>query len=207
MPDADKPLFLQISDESDERVLHPGKIVGLDGDKHTCEFDREEELTCEENEAVFIYFEDGRTFMQQRALICSISKAESRIEITLETTSDPVCAESRECYRVSTVLLGLTVAVAAERDCPLVDVSATGMSATTTSPHKLGDELPATLSYDGREYTGKVIVRSVHESGGGRLRHGFHCVQNSRCGGNLQQGLQAVSVSVQRLLIKRLARI
>ena len=29
MLEVDKPVFLQISDESDKRVLHPGKIVGV----------------------------------------------------------------------------------------------------------------------------------------------------------------------------------
>ena len=203
---ADKPVLLQVSDESENRALHPGKIIGVEDNTYTCEFDRDENLSCEEDEAAFIYFEDARTFMQQSVRICSIAEAESKLEITLETTSDPVSAESRECYRVSTVTLGLTVAVAGEEICPLLDVSASGMSATTATPLKLADEIRVTLSYDGRAYTGEVIVQNIRELGPGRFRHGFHCVEDRRCGGNLQQGLQVVSATVQRLLIKRMAR-
>lgn len=207
MLDTNKPLFLQVNNESENRVLHPGRIIGVDDNTYTCEFDQEAELSCEEDEIAFIYFEDGRTFMKQSARICSITEAESKFEITLETTSDPVSAESRVCYRVSTVMLDLTVSVADEEDCPLLDISASGMSVTITSPLKLGDEIPATLSYHGREYTGQVIVQSVCELGTGRVRYGFHCVQNRRRGGNLAQGLEVVSASVQRLLIKRMARV
>ena len=207
MLEADKPVFLRVSDESKNRVLHPGKIIGVEDNTYNGEFDWEEELSCEKDEAVFIYFEDARKFMQQSARICSIAEVESKFEITLETTGSPVSAESRECYRVSTVLLGLTVSVADDRDCPLLDISATGMSATTTSPLRMGDEIAAMLSFDGREYSGSVIVQSVGELRGGRIRHGFLSVTDRRCGGNLQQGLQATSASVQRLLIKRLARI
>ena len=207
MLDVDTPLlFLQVDEESENRMLHPGKIVGVGDHTYTCEFDPEEVPSCEEGGAAFIYFEGGRTFMQQTARICSVAEAESKLLITLETTSAPVSAESRECYRVSTIMLGLTVSVADEEDCPLIDVSVSGMSATTASSHQLGDEVAVTLSYDGREYTGKVTVHSVRGPDGGRIRYGFHCVENRRSGGTLQQGLQAVSTSVQRLLIKRMAR-
>lgn len=205
MFDADKPLFLQVNTDSKHQVLHPGKIIAVDDDTYTWEFPPEEVLSCEEDQTAFMYFylEDDRTFMQQTARICSITTVASKRQITLETTSPPISAENRECYRVSTAMLGLTVAVADEKDCPLHDVSASGMSATTTLPLKLGDEVPLTLSYDGQEYTGQVIVHSVRDLGGGQIRHGFRCVQNRRFGGTLRQGLQAISVSVQRLHINR----
>ncbi len=205
MIDVEKPVFLQISDESKDRVLHAGKVIGVEDNTYTCELARKEEISCQEGQAVFIYFEDHRTFMQQSARICSIAEAGSKLEITLETTSDPVSSETRQSYRVSTVILNITVAVAGEKDCPLLDISATGMAAITTSRHKLGAELPVVLSYDERKYTGKAIVRSDRELGTGRFRHGFHCVEDRRCRGNLQRGLGQVSASVQRLLIRRMS--
>ena len=207
MLDPVKPVFLQVTDDSEERVLHPAKIIGVEDNTYICELDRKEELSCKEDVAAFIYFEDARTFMQQSVRICSVTEAESKLEITIETTSDPVSAECRECYRVSAVMLDLTVTVADEEDCPLLDVSASGMSATTTTPLKLGNEIPVRLSYGGREYAGEVIVQSACERDTGRIRHGFHCVEDRRCGGDLQQGLQVVSASVQRLLIKGMGRV
>lgn len=207
MLNVDSAVFVQVGDGSKRRVLHPGRVIGVEDEILTCEFDRKEDLSCEKDEAVFIYFEKNRTFMQQHARICSITETESKLEITLETTSDPVSADNRACYRVSTVMLDLTVAVADEEDCPLVDVSASGLSAVVSTPLKLGDEKTVRITHDGREYAGDVIVQSVRELGTGRIRHGLHCVPNRRCGGNLQQGLQVVSASTQRLLIKRMARI
>lgn len=209
MFDTDKPLFLQVDAGSKNPVLHPGKIIGVEDNTYTWEFNPEEVLSCEENQAVlmYFYFEDGRAFMQQSARICSITKAESKLQITVKTMSAPATAESRECYRVSTVMLGLTITIADEKDCPLHDVSASGMSASTPSSLRLGDEVPVALCYDGREYTGHVTVQTVGDLGRGRIRYGFRCVQDRRCGGTLQQGLQVVNASVQRLLIKHMVRI
>jgi len=205
-----KPVFLQVTDDSEERVLHPviiSKIIGDEGYTYICELDRKEELSCEEDVAAFIYFEGARTFMQQSIRICSVTEAESKVEITIKTTSDPVSADCRECYRVSTVMLDLTVTVADEEDCPLLDVSASGMSATTTTPLKRGNEIPVRLSYGGQEYAGEVIVQNACERDTGRIRHGFHCVEDRRCGGDLQKGLQVVSTAVQRLLIQGKGRV
>ena len=145
--------------------------------------------------------------MTESASICAITETESKIEITREKTSRPVYAASRECFRVSTVLLGLTVAVAGEEGCPLLNVSASGLSVTTTASFKLGDEILVTLSYDGQEYTGNVIVQSARELDTGQVRYGFHSVKDHHHGGSLQRGLGVVSASVQRLLITRMARV
>ena len=77
----------------------------------------------------------------------------------------------------------------------------------TDLAEELGDEVPVALCYDGREYTGHVTVQTVGDLGRGRIRYGFRCVQDRRCGGTLQQGLQVVNASVQRLLIKHMVRI
>jgi len=200
-----KPVFLQIGDESQDRVLHAGKVLGVADNTYTCEIARKEEISCQEGDAASVYFENDRTFVRQSARICSIAEAESRLEITLETTSDPIFCEIRRCHRVSTVILDITVTVADEKDCPLLDISATGMCAITTSRHKVGAIVPVVLSYDGRKYTGKAMVRSDRELGEGRFRQGFHCVEDHRCRGNLQQGTQKVSASVRRLLISRMS--
>lgn len=207
MLEVGKPVFLQVTDDSEERVLHPWEIIGVNDDTYICELDLKEELSLEEDVAALIYFEDARKFMQQCVRICSITEAESKLKITIETTSDPVSVESRECYRISTLMLDLTVTVADEENCPLLDVSASGMSATTTIPLKLGNEIPVKLSYDGREFSGTVIVQSACELDTGCIRHGFQCVEDRRCSGDLQQGLQVVSASVQRMLIKTMGRV
>ncbi len=207
MLDTDRPFLLQISDESEDRVLHAGRIIHVQDNLYTGELDEGEEPSLRENESAFIYWEESRTFMQQAARISSIVEDGSKLTICFETMGDPVSAESRECYRVSTLRLGLTVAVGDEDDCPLLDASASGILVTTRSCLKLGDEVPVSLRYEGRQFSGKVIVQSVRDLGTGRIRHGLYAVHDRRSGGNLQQGLQLVSASVQRLLIKRMARV
>ena len=44
MIDAEKPVFLQISDESQDRVLHAGKVIGVENNTYTCELSRKEEM-------------------------------------------------------------------------------------------------------------------------------------------------------------------
>lgn len=88
----------------------------------------------------------------------------------------------------------------------MLDVSASGLSAVIPTPLRLGREETVRITYGEQEYTGKVIVQSARELGEGRIRHGFHCVQTPRRSGDLHQGLQVISTSAQRMLIKRMAR-
>lgn len=196
--------FLQIPDESKRRILHPAKVVGLDGDTYTAELE-EQEPDIAEGRDVFIFYNAQRDFLQQSARILTILGDEPKPTIEFETIGEPVSAESRQYFRVSTVTAGLAARFGDEEQCPLLDVSCTGFSVISGREHAVGNIVEATLSYLGEEYKGKVSVQSIRELSKGRIRYGLHCVENGGAVANMTRGLQQMTISLQSEQLRRLA--
>ena len=202
--------FLQVPDESTERILHPAKVVGLTGNILTAEIeDREFGITefhhIVEREDLFIFFEARNSFLRQAACVLKILDDEPRPTIEFETTGEPVSADSRQHYRVSTVTAGLTAKLAGEDQCPLVDVSCTGFSAISSRNYAFGSLVEATLIYQGEEYNDKVCVQSIRVLGKDRIRYGLCCLEDRASAGNMPRGLQLMTVLLQSEQLRRLA--
>ena len=60
--------FLQHPGNSKRRILHPAKLVGVQGDVYTAELE-ESELFLESGQEILVYYERSREFMQQAARI------------------------------------------------------------------------------------------------------------------------------------------
>ena len=121
MLNTETKLFLCIPTESPERVLRPAKIVSIENDMFAVE-PEEPELALEAGQEILIYYEIKQTFMQQPARIDALLDTEHNPTVGLVTTGEPVSAESRQCYRVSTVMSDLVAGIESQ-DCPLLDVS------------------------------------------------------------------------------------
>ena len=186
--------FLQLPDDSKQHILHPGKVVGLEGNTYTAELE-EQGLDIEEGQDLIISFSAVRDFLQQAARILKILGDEPTPTIEFETIGEPASAESRQYYRVSTVAAGLTAELAGEDQCPLLDVSWTGFSVISSRNYAIGSIIEAALIHQGAEYRGKVSVQSVRELSKGRICYGLCCVGNEASTGNLPQGLQLITRS------------
>lgn len=196
--------FLQIPDGSKQRILHPAKVVGLEGNTYTAELD-EQDLTIAEGEDLFIFYEVRRDFLQQSAHILTILDDEPKPTIELETTGEPASAESRQYFRVSTITAGLAAELGEEDQCPLLDVSCTGFSVVSSRSYAIGNIVEAVLSYQGEDYVGNVSVQSIRELSKGRIRYGLHCVESKGAAGNMPQCLQVMTISLQSEQLRRLA--
>lgn len=64
--------------------------------------------------------------MQQPVRVEMLLEGEKGTVATLKTICEPVSAESRQCYRVSTVMNDLAVTFGGESNSPLRDVSVPG---------------------------------------------------------------------------------
>lgn len=223
----DAGIFLRMPLESDKRILHPAVIKECREKVFTVEVD--EPLKLEAGDEILVYYEIKREFMQQPARVDAVLMSDPEAEpddesagdaegesdreaetpvkmmIGFETTGDPVSAESRQCYRVSTALAGLTTQLGNETGCQLLDVSASGFSVISSARHKLGSIVPAVLHHDGRTYKGKACVQSIRELEPDRIRYGLYCVENRSITGDLQKGMQTISMAVQRQQLRRLA--
>ena len=196
--------FLQLPDKSKKHILHPGKVVGLEGNTYTGELE-EQGLDIAEGQDLIIYFSAGRDFLQQAARILKILGDEPTPTIVFETIGDPVSAENRQYYRVTTVTAGLDADLAGEDQCRLLDVSCTGFAVTSAREHAFGNIVEATLFHQGEEYNGKVSVQSIRELSKGCIRYGLYCVENRASVGNIPRGLQIMTVLLESDQLRRLA--
>ena len=70
--------FLQLPEKSKQHILHPGKVVGLEGNTYTGELE-EQGLDIAEGQDLIIYFSAGRDFLQRAARIRREPSVLSRI--------------------------------------------------------------------------------------------------------------------------------
>jgi hypothetical protein len=197
-------IFFQIPDETDERVLHPAKIMTVEGNLFTA--DPEEEGLELENEMDFsIYFEMDRKFMCQAARIGSIIEREKRTVVEFETIGDPRLAENRQVLRISTVGANLTAKFGVEKNCDVVDVSPTGFAVYAAKTHETGGQVDALLYFEGEEFRGVVTIKSAIERKG-KIRYGVQCLDETKSGNNLIKGLGRITMAIQRQQLARVSR-
>ncbi|MCG8406770.1 MAG: hypothetical protein MI923_16360 [Phycisphaerales bacterium] len=204
MLDIGSSFFLQIPSKSKQRRLHPVEVVGCSADTYTAKFE-EDNIPLEADQDVLIYFEEKREFMQQAAHVSTSMHDETKLIIEFQTTGDPVSAESRQCYRVSTVMADLAADFGSEKNCPLLDVSCTGLAVIAAEAHDIGSLADIKLTYENREYAGKSVVQSERELSKGRIRYGLLCVKEKQATTNLMRGLEYMTVALQREQLRRLA--
>ncbi len=196
--------FVQIPNNSGQRILHPAKVCGQVNDVLTAELE-ELDIEFEEGQGILVYFEKRRDFLQQPACIETIDETDPKIIFSFKTKGEAVSAESRQCYRVSTVIADMTAALGAENTCPLLDVSVTGFSVIAASTYGIGDLIDAVLELDGAQFSGQAAVQSIRELSKGRIRYGLHCADDGKLGGSLKTGLNKISMFVQRQQLQRLS--
>ena len=199
-PDMD--IFLRTPDSS---KLHPGKVFAT-CDKGCNAVFESNSLDVEEGTELFVYYEIRRRFLQQPARVLSVTpEEETRLRIELETTGDPVSAESRECYRVSCYAANVKAQLGEEPEmCEVLDVSATGFAVFSTAEHGVGKMFQATLYHNGNPFHGTVVVQSAREFGK-KMRYGLRALDDQRPKATLKSALNRINLSVQREQAARLS--
>jgi hypothetical protein len=198
-------VFLQFPNESPKRILHPATIKEAGGSSCTAEME-ETNVAIEAGQKLFVYYNDKRRFVKVAARIDAVMQTAPRLVVGFQTIGEPVGAESREWFRVSTLMANLNATVGRETECPLLDVSNVGFSIEATQRYQAGDVVPVTLRYEGQQFCGDGIVQSVRDLGEGRFRYGFRSVDEKGAGGGLQKGQQFISAAIEREQLRRLSR-
>ena len=193
--------------KSKQRVLHPAKLVLVQPMDDSYSADVEEvDLAVETGQEIIVYFENNRRFMQQPARIDGLDKEGSQLIISFTTTGEPASAESRQHYRVSSVFeSGLTAEIDTKRVCLVVDVGVTGFGVIAKEHYSIGNQVDASIEYEGQKYTGNVCIQSFRELCEGRIRYGLQCASAKTSQDNLTKGLQNMSVKIQQEQLRRLA--
>ena len=197
-------LFFQFPSETSKRVLHPVEVVEVSDDVFTARFE-EPGLMPEPEQNVLVYYEIRREFMQQSAQVVAVLETQPTATFAFKTTGDPVSAEGRECYRARAMFLDVTCRFGDERDCPLQDVSATGLAVVAEPGLKIGDTVGVSFAFDGVRAEGTACVQSVRELASGRARYGLHSIGREKADREFRDALNRISLAVQRLQLKRLS--
>jgi hypothetical protein len=198
-------IFLNIPDISEERVLHRAKIITAEEKLYSAELE-EEGLALEDEMGLFIYFKLDRKFMRQAARIGSVSGSESKTLVEFETIGEPFSAENRQALRISSVGADLKAMFGAEKDCEVVDVSATGFAVYSTKEHAIDSRVETTLYFEGETFIGTVSVMAVVKRKG-QIRYGVHCLNEPKTGSSLKKGLGRITMAIQRKQLARLSRL
>ena len=208
-------VFVQFPDEFDRRVLHPATVVGSSDELFTAQLEKEAP-PFEPDESIILYYQK-KEFMQQAARVVSVTEREPETEdvcaagdecgpvFQFELTGEPASAESRQHYRVSTVMSDLTARLGCEDSCQLLDVSGRGFSVVASQKHSVGEVVEATLRFEGRALPVQVCIQSVRELSKGRIRYGLHPVGNPEVGGDIFKMLHHMGMALQRQQLQRLA--
>jgi hypothetical protein len=196
----DSEVFLSDPAGAERRDLHRGRIASIEGGLIQAELD-DCKADIRAGQALTMYFSDGRNFMQQPAHVQALLQSQPTKIIALQPSGEPEPAEGRDCFRVSTVISDLTASLGNEDDCPLADISPNGCAILATTSYPVGKSLTMIIRHDGTTYTGAVTVQNTRDADEGRFRHGLRCVENSA---ELRQGLQRITMAVQRDQLKRI---
>lgn len=189
---------------SNQRILFHTTVQGADEDSHWIATFTEGHPNIAVDQDVLIYFEVKREFMQQPSHIHALEEGEEGLVVTFEPMGDPVSAENRQNYRVSTITADIGARLGSESDCKVVDISSTGFAAVTSKQMEIGETIDTVIHFEGRTCNGIASVQSVREKPGGDFRHGFLSVSH-KDGGAFQEALNEVSLEVQRSQLRRLS--
>ena len=190
-------VFLLIPEASDQRVLHLGTLISEERNICTARLE-EGGLPLLPGQGIFVYYEFGGQFMQQTARVKAVMQTGRRPVVGFEVLDKPVSAESRGCTRVSTIMTDLVAQIEGEANCPVLDVSGTGICAISTSPRRFGDILQVELHHQGHTYRGRATIKTVRVLSRGRTCYGLYCMDE-------REGLKKISEAVQQQFTRHFA--
>lgn len=208
MPALGYQVFLRFPSESKNPVLLPATVIKAISAGSFEVRPEDESLVFEVGLELMIYFEFAGKFVQQPAQIEALSGEDSEGGVKLKTLGEWVSAESRQTFRVCTVMAELDATFAGEVGCPLNDVSATGFAVIASGDlkYQVGELVDAELPYQDKTYTGQVSIQSVQEMPNGKVRYGVNCVKDDASISTLPQGVRDISMAEQRRQLSRMSR-
>ncbi len=189
---------------TNERVLYHAVVDAADEDDRWVATFSAGCPAIEAEQDVLIYFEIKREFMQQPARVHDLEEEDGSKRVTFEAVGDPVSAESRQHYRVSTITSDVSARIGGEDGCKVVDISSTGFAAVSAHAYDIGAKVDVVIEYGGQRCEGEASVQSVREKPGGRFRYGLLSIADAD-GPDFQERLNEISLEIQRSQLRRLS--
>ena len=194
--------LLAPTDESYERVLHPGRVVRAGDDSIVAEFVK---VTLPAPGSVANLFFDGAgKFLQQNAVVVAAPDIEpNRGRAAFKLVGDAMLANERAVYRVSTVFANIVASVDGEIGCDVLDISPDGLATVTRRAHALGTAIRVMIEYEGHHLEGRAAVQTIKPLGNSRFRCGLTApTTDSR----MRSTLEKMTAHAQRAQLRRTRR-
>ncbi|MEZ4333101.1 MAG: hypothetical protein R3F35_15180 [Myxococcota bacterium] len=121
----------------------------------------------------------------------------------LEPVGDPISAEARQTYRVTTIGARIEARVGSESGLPVQDLSSTGFAVLASEIYLVGQTVDVAIRHGDEACTGKASVQSFRELDSGRLRYGLRAIAEDPRAQDFLSTLQRISLAVQRDQLKR----
>lgn len=198
------PICMRFFDESLEEELHRGLVIHVHGKRFIVR--SVEQINPAEHTRADIYYRDeNHQFVRLQAVTTRshLDDRQSTLEMAL-LANEGKYAEQRGTFRVSVADQGMKAIIDAQPDCRPLDISAEGLGVITTRPLKVGQPVSVNIVFDGRRIDGLMIVRAVRERKDKKFRCGLQAPSKNK---ELLKSLQAITMTVQRELLSRLAAI
>jgi len=203
------------------RRLRRSVVVSADGDTVSVRFVGEAFAFTAEQE-VLMYFNGKREFMQQVGRIVEVQlpaaapaefaategatekkKEKEGPVFVIEPIGDPISAENRQHYRVSTISAGIEAHLGKDKNLQVQDLSATGLAVLSDVQYEIGKVLDVSIRHGEEACHGAVSVQSFRELESGRLRYGLRAIEKDPHARKFFATLQRISLAVQADQLQR----
>ncbi|MBC8106295.1 MAG: PilZ domain-containing protein [Anaerolineae bacterium] len=199
-------VYLLVPDESNERVLHPGKVLAVEPG-NVVQIGFEQRIAPPAGSDVNLFFDYNGKFLQQNGTITAANESTNfppvTQSITFQSVGSPVSADSRGSYRVSVVDLQVTARIDKERNCPLVDVSPEGLGVITKQNYRLGTAVKILFDYEDQHLEGLARVQTVRQLPAGGHRCGLLVPSTEDL---MRRSLRKITALVQRAQLRNLRK-
>lgn len=178
------------------------------------------------DQEVLMYFTPKREFMQQIGRITAIEVADTPLDpvegegqgatevkvetedrgpiFVLEPIGDPISAESRQFYRVSTISAKIEARFGkGGAKLQVQDLSATGFAVLAEERFSVGQLVDVAIRHEDEACHGKVSIQSFRELESGKLRYGLRAIEEDPHARNFLKTLHRISLAVQREQLAR----
>lgn len=195
------PIFIIVPDESNEPVLHPGKVLESDACTIVAEFDHMQALPRGFN--VHTYIQSGGKFYRQKAIVKETDRVQPNPVMTFERVGPQVSAEKRGSYRARISRVTLIAQIGEEKRCTVTDISPEGFGAISRRAWDFGSTLPIRIEYEGQVLEGPARMQSISKLADRKYRYGFLVPERNA---KMRRSLERIAFMIQRLHLRTTAR-
>ncbi|MEX0775394.1 MAG: PilZ domain-containing protein [Phycisphaeraceae bacterium] len=198
------PSLTGITDAAAPTALSSGLVAGINGSRLTVVLDKPQACPPAGG-TVTLFFFAGSDFLRQQGRLDVVTLTAEELPrpiLGIDRLDAPVSAESRQAFRITGFEEQVCVRIEKERNCPMVDVSLTGIAIVTRRRYPKGLVAMLEFIFQGQPYAGRARIQNLRELPDEHFRYGLQAAEERSFPGNLKKGLQALTLHFQRVQLR-----